>query len=186
MQNSYGAIADIFDSRAFKSGKAPILVATGVTARGLDIKNVMHVINYDLPSSDHGGIQEYVHRIGRTARIGNVGLATSFYNERNEDIGAALVRILLETNQNVPDFLDAYKPEDETKLDFDDDTDNEGENEREGSAADKTDAAADGAGGSWTAPPPPAVAAWEEPAKTEDEKWGNGDGDGDGNGGASW
>lgn len=40
------------------------MVATGVSARGLDIRNVMHVINYDLPSVDHGGIDEYIHRIG--------------------------------------------------------------------------------------------------------------------------
>lgn len=50
--------------RTFRSGKAPILIATGVTARGIDVRNVMHVINYDLPSMDHGGIEEYVHRIG--------------------------------------------------------------------------------------------------------------------------
>lgn len=50
--------------RAFRAGKAPILVATGVTARGIDVRNVMHVINYDLPSMDHGGIEEYTHRIG--------------------------------------------------------------------------------------------------------------------------
>lgn len=50
--------------RAFRSGQAPILVATGVTARGIDVRNVMHVINYDLPSMDHGGIEEYTHRIG--------------------------------------------------------------------------------------------------------------------------
>lgn len=49
---------------AFRSGKTPILIATGVSSRGLDIKNVMHVINFDLPSSDQGGIDEYVHRIG--------------------------------------------------------------------------------------------------------------------------
>lgn len=52
--------------RAFRSGNAPILVATGVTARGIDVRNVMHVINYDLPSMDHGGIEEYTHRIGTT------------------------------------------------------------------------------------------------------------------------
>lgn len=40
------------------------MVATGVSARGLDIVNVMHVINFDLPSAQHGGITEYVHRIG--------------------------------------------------------------------------------------------------------------------------
>jgi ATP-dependent RNA helicase DDX3X len=41
------------------------MVATGVSARGLDIKNVMHVINYDLPSAMHGGITDYIHRIGK-------------------------------------------------------------------------------------------------------------------------
>ena len=53
-------------SRAFRSGKAPILIATGVSARGLDIRNVMHVINYDLPDTEYGGIEEYVHRIGKS------------------------------------------------------------------------------------------------------------------------
>lgn len=50
--------------RAFRSGKSPLLVTTGVTARGIDVRNVGHVINFDLPSVDHGGIQEYIHRIG--------------------------------------------------------------------------------------------------------------------------
>jgi ATP-dependent RNA helicase DDX3X len=50
--------------RTFRLGTCPILVATGVSARGLDIFNVKHVINYDLPSTQYGGIQEYVHRIG--------------------------------------------------------------------------------------------------------------------------
>ncbi|OBS73280.1 hypothetical protein A6R68_12134, partial [Neotoma lepida] len=52
----------------FRSGKSPILVATAVAARGLDISNVKHVINFDLPSD----IEEYVHRIGRTGRVGNL------------------------------------------------------------------------------------------------------------------
>src|SRR6187402_1862668 len=51
--------------RAFRQGKAPVLIATGVSARGLDIHNVMHVINYDLPSTQYGGIEEYTHRIGK-------------------------------------------------------------------------------------------------------------------------
>lgn len=51
--------------RAFRKGKSPVLIATGVSARGLDIHNVMHVINYDLPSPQYGGIQEYIHRIGK-------------------------------------------------------------------------------------------------------------------------
>lgn len=58
--------------RDFKSGTRPILVATGVAARGLDIKNVKHVINFDLPKS----IDEYVHRIGRTGRVGKSGCHT--------------------------------------------------------------------------------------------------------------
>ena len=87
----------------------------------------MHVINYDLPSGDYGKIHEYVHRIGRTARIGNVGLATSFFNEKNEDIAEDLVRVMLEAKQEVPDFLQQWKPEDTEKLNFDDDSDKEGE-----------------------------------------------------------
>jgi ATP-dependent RNA helicase DDX3X len=95
------------------------MVTTGLAARGIDIKNVMHVFNYDLPSAEHGGIQEYVHRIGRTARIGHAGIATSLYNERNMDIAADLVKILMETGQDVPDFLQEFKPLDGA-LDFSD------------------------------------------------------------------
>ncbi|OKL62814.1 hypothetical protein UA08_01877 [Talaromyces atroroseus] len=111
---------------AFRSGKTPILIATGVSARGLDVKNVMHVINYDLPNVDHGGIDEYIHRIGRTARIGNEGFATSFYNnEKNTEIARDLVMVLMETDQDIPDFLQELKPE--GKPVFDDDTDGEAE-----------------------------------------------------------
>jgi ATP-dependent RNA helicase DDX3X len=99
--------------RAFRAGRAPILVTTGVTARGLDVAHVHHVINYDLPSAMHGGITEYVHRIGRTARIGNKGKATSFYEEgRDDDMGQPLVKILLESGNAVPDFLQHLAPED--------------------------------------------------------------------------
>ncbi|EAW09311.1 DEAD/DEAH box helicase [Aspergillus clavatus NRRL 1] len=115
--------------RAFRTARCPILVATGVSARGLDIKNVMHVINFDLPSVMHGGITEYIHRIGRTARIGNEGLATSFYNDRNAELAPDLVKILIESAQKIPDFLESYKPADDV-VKFDDDTDDEGaENE---------------------------------------------------------
>lgn len=87
--------------RHFKSGKRPILVATDVAARGLDISNVKHVINYDLPSN----IDDYVHRIGRTGRAGNLGLATSFVNEQNRPILRDLLHLLEESNQEVPSFL---------------------------------------------------------------------------------
>lgn len=119
--------------RAFRIGTAPILVTTGVTARGLDIKNVMHVVNYDLPKAIHGGIEEYVHRIGRTARIGNEGLATSFYNNGNEDIAEDLVKILLEAKQAVPDFLQSYAPSD-GNLKWNDDTDDEKADDDDGGA----------------------------------------------------
>ncbi|MEX0678211.1 MAG: DEAD/DEAH box helicase [Pirellulales bacterium] len=58
----------------FKSAKPPVLVATDVAARGLDIDDVSHVINYDLPNVP----ETYVHRIGRTGRAGAVGIAVSF------------------------------------------------------------------------------------------------------------
>lgn len=51
--------------RAFRAGTTPILITTGVSARGIDVVNVKHVINYDLPSMEHGGITEYTHRIGK-------------------------------------------------------------------------------------------------------------------------
>ncbi|KAG5923370.1 hypothetical protein E4U42_004975 [Claviceps africana] len=98
--------------RSFRSGNAPILIATGVTARGIDVRNVKHVINYDLPSIEHGGIEEYTHRIGRTGRIGHRGVATSFFSHSRDDgIANVLTRTLLETGQEIPDFLQMYVPE---------------------------------------------------------------------------
>jgi ATP-dependent RNA helicase DDX3X len=51
--------------RAFRNGTTPLMVTTGLAARGIDVKNIKYVINYDLPSMDHGGITEYIHRIGK-------------------------------------------------------------------------------------------------------------------------
>ncbi|XP_053693222.1 ATP-dependent RNA helicase vasa-like [Sabethes cyaneus] len=88
--------------RNFKSGKMHILIATSVAARGLDIKNVLHVINYDMPKS----IDDYVHRIGRTGRVGNKGRATSFYDpESDAAVASDLVKILKQADQEVPVFL---------------------------------------------------------------------------------
>jgi superfamily II DNA/RNA helicase len=58
----------------FSSGKVPVLVATDVAARGLDIDDIAHVINYDPPDEDKG----YVHRTGRTGRAGRSGIAITF------------------------------------------------------------------------------------------------------------
>ncbi|CAN0296716.1 unnamed protein product, partial [Ectocarpus fasciculatus] len=75
--------------RLFKTGTTPILVATDVAARGLDINNVTQVINYDLPTN----IDDYVHRIGRTGRVGNVGNALSFMNEKNRNVARELYEV---------------------------------------------------------------------------------------------
>ncbi|XP_043207483.1 ATP-dependent RNA helicase DDX3X-like isoform X1 [Amphibalanus amphitrite] len=91
----------------FRSGRCPILVATAVAARGLDIPHVKHVINFDLPSD----IEEYVHRIGRTGRMGNTGRATSFFNEGNRGLVRDLQELLTETKQVVPDWLENYSME---------------------------------------------------------------------------
>lgn len=87
----------------FRSGRAPVLVATSVAARGLDIPDVKHVINFDLPQD----IEEYVHRIGRTGRIGNKGRATSFFQPgKDERLARSLVKVLSEAYQEVPDWLE--------------------------------------------------------------------------------
>uniref|UniRef100_A0A8C7RZY5 RNA helicase n=1 Tax=Oncorhynchus mykiss TaxID=8022 RepID=A0A8C7RZY5_ONCMY len=95
----------------FRSGRCPILVATAVAARGLDISNVKHVINFDLPSD----IEEYVHRIGRTGRVGNLGLATSFFNDKNSNITKDLLDILVEAKQEVPSWLESLGYENQHK-----------------------------------------------------------------------
>uniref|UniRef100_A0A8C1VQT1 RNA helicase n=1 Tax=Cyprinus carpio TaxID=7962 RepID=A0A8C1VQT1_CYPCA len=95
----------------FRSGRCPILVATAVAARGLDISNVKHVINFDLPSD----IEEYVHRIGRTGRVGNLGLATSFFNDKNGNITKDLLDILVESKQEVPSWLESQAYEHQHK-----------------------------------------------------------------------
>ncbi|KAL0090157.1 P-loop containing nucleoside triphosphate hydrolase protein [Phycomyces blakesleeanus] len=89
---------------AFKAGTCPILVATAVVARGIDIRNIMHVVNYDMPPN----IDEYIHRIGRTARVGNAGLATSFFNSGSMGIARDLTKILQECQQEIPSFLQPY------------------------------------------------------------------------------
>ena len=60
--------------RAFRSGKVDVLVATDVAARGIDVDDVTHVINYQCPEED----KTYIHRIGRTGRAGKTGIAVSF------------------------------------------------------------------------------------------------------------
>ena len=72
--------------RAFRAGTLPLLVATNVAARGLDIPAVSHVINYDMPED----AETYIHRIGRTARLGRPGKAITFVAEWDLETWAAI------------------------------------------------------------------------------------------------
>merc|ERR1719343_1743529 len=85
---------------AFKSGANPVLVATDVAARGLDIPNVALVVNFDMPKQ----IDDYVHRIGRTGRAGRKGVAVSFVNERCAYL-PELGDLLVEAKQDPPDWF---------------------------------------------------------------------------------
>ncbi|KAB7504764.1 putative ATP-dependent RNA helicase DDX17 [Armadillidium nasatum] len=81
----------------FRSGRAPILVATDVAARGLDVDDIKFVINYDFPSSS----EDYVHRIGRTGRSDKTGTAYTFFTNRNCKQAKDLIEVLKEANQAV-------------------------------------------------------------------------------------
>eukprot|EP00397_Hematodinium_sp_SG-2012_P032646 GEMP01034779.1.p1 GENE.GEMP01034779.1~~GEMP01034779.1.p1 ORF type:complete len:518 (+),score=110.45 GEMP01034779.1:228-1781(+) len=88
----------------FRDGKNPILIATDVAARGLDVKNIKYVINYELPLQ----IEDYIHRIGRTGRAGATGSAYSFFDTNKTRIAPALVKVLREAGQPVPPELERY------------------------------------------------------------------------------
>jgi len=156
--------------RTFQLNETPILIATSVSSRGIDFTRVEHVINFDLPSAEHGGIHEYVHRIGRTGRIGHLGNATSFYNERNEDIAQELVNTLVEQGQEVPDFLEHLKPAD-GQIKFQDDLSSDDE------GAGKGNGTGDAWGGGNNAP----AAA----AATTNDSWGGGGGGNNGSASAN-
>ncbi|XP_075689681.1 putative ATP-dependent RNA helicase DDX17 isoform X1 [Rhinoderma darwinii] len=81
----------------FRSGKAPILIATDVASRGLDVEDIKFVINYDYPNSS----EDYVHRIGRTARSTNKGTAYTFFTPGNLKQARELVKVLQEANQTI-------------------------------------------------------------------------------------
>lgn len=74
----------------YRAGAFPVLVATDVAARGLDIPAISHVINYDLPDSPH----DYVHRIGRTGRAGRSGMALSFIGEGQRSLVRDIERVI--------------------------------------------------------------------------------------------
>ncbi|XP_071383531.1 probable ATP-dependent RNA helicase DDX5 isoform X1 [Centroberyx affinis] len=81
----------------FKYGKAPILIATDVASRGLDVEDVKFVINYDYPNSS----EDYIHRIGRTARSQKTGTAYTFFTPNNMKQASDLISVLREANQAI-------------------------------------------------------------------------------------
>lgn len=87
----------------FKKGKCLVLIATDVASRGLDVKDVMYVINYDFPKA----IEDYIHRIGRTGRGGATGIAYSFFTRDNSGCAHDLIKVLNDCNQTVDPELQA-------------------------------------------------------------------------------
>ncbi|CAG8737413.1 15157_t:CDS:2, partial [Dentiscutata heterogama] len=86
---------------AFRDGIYPLLIATDVASRGLDIPDVRYVINYTFPLT----IEDYVHRIGRTGRAGNKGISHTLFTSCDKVHSGELIRILRQSNQQVPDSL---------------------------------------------------------------------------------
>jgi superfamily II DNA/RNA helicase len=85
----------------FKGGKTPLLLATDVAARGLDVDDIKFVINYDYPNNS----EDYVHRIGRTGRRDKKGTAYTFFTPQNASKARDLIKVLEEAKQEVPQQL---------------------------------------------------------------------------------
>lgn len=74
--------------KSFRNAEIQILIATDIAARGLDVEGITHVINYDIPDD----AESYIHRIGRTGRIGNLGMAVTIITERDKGALAQIER----------------------------------------------------------------------------------------------
>ncbi|KAH0542186.1 ATP-dependent RNA helicase dbp2 [Glutinoglossum americanum] len=81
----------------FKTGKSPIMVATDVASRGIDVRDITHVLNYDYPNNS----EDYVHRIGRTGRAGAKGTAITLFTTDNAKQARDLVAVLVESKQQI-------------------------------------------------------------------------------------
>ena len=87
--------------RQYKTGRTNILVATDLAARGLDVADILYVINYDFPTN----IEDYVHRVGRTGRGGREGVSYTFFSRGDYKHSYKLIDMLEENDQVVPDEL---------------------------------------------------------------------------------
>jgi ATP-dependent RNA helicase DDX5/DBP2 len=96
-----------FIMQQFRRNNIKILVATDVAARGLDITDIECVINFDFPPGKTSGIENYVHRIGRTARGNRTGIAHSFFTPADAHMAKDLIGILERAGQEVPHELRA-------------------------------------------------------------------------------
>lgn len=85
----------------FRAGVVPVLVATSVAARGLDVKQLKLVINYDCPTH----LEDYVHRVGRTGRAGNTGTGVTFVEPSQERFSVHIAKALRQSGQPVPEDL---------------------------------------------------------------------------------
>ena len=91
---------------AFKDGTLRMLIATDVAARGLDVKDVGVVVNYDMPAGVNA-VEDYVHRIGRTGRAGAKGVAHTFFTPGDRKCATELVEVLKKADQEIPNELQA-------------------------------------------------------------------------------
>ncbi|KAI6785660.1 pre-mRNA-processing ATP-dependent rna helicase prp5 [Emericellopsis cladophorae] len=89
----------------FKKGVVPLLIATSVAARGLDVKQLKLVINYDAPNH----LEDYVHRAGRTGRAGNTGVAVTFVTPEQENCAPGIAKALEQSGQPVPKDLEEMR-----------------------------------------------------------------------------
>ena len=92
--------------------QVPLVVATDVAARGLDIRNVEYVVNFDMPTN----IENYIHRIGRTGRAGSHGKSISFFCDDDESLAHDLVQVLEEAGQKIEPKLWEYAHRARAKL----------------------------------------------------------------------
>jgi superfamily II DNA/RNA helicase len=102
--------------RAFRNGKVDVLVATDVAARGIDVENVTHVVNYQCPEDE----KTYVHRIGRTGRAGNTGIAITLVDWEDMPRWSLIDRQL---DLGIPEPVETYSSSDHLYTDLDIPTD---------------------------------------------------------------
>ena len=88
----------------FKFGNIKVIIATDIAARGLDVKDIKLVLNYDMPQN----LESYVHRIGRTGRAGETGLSISFFTDDDFKMAKPLIDFLKESKQSIPSELYDY------------------------------------------------------------------------------